>query len=73
MGGRSFQTRCSEERPEATFLPHRNYRALNDEIAASECMGDYTRIVNRSSSALHVRRDLAEGFLQCGREYGEWR
>ena len=32
MGGRSFQARCSQERPEAIFLPHRNYRALNAEI-----------------------------------------
>ncbi len=73
MGGRSFQTRCAQERPEAIFLPHRNYRALNTEIAASACIEDYVRIVKRSSSALHVRADLAEGFLQCGTEYREWR
>ncbi len=73
MGGRSFQTRCAAERPEAIFLPHKNYRALNAEIAASECIGDYVRIVKRSSSALHVRSDLAQGFLQCGTEYREWR
>lgn len=72
MGGRSFQTRCAAERPEAIFLPHRNYRALNTEIAASECIGDYVRIVKRSSSALHVRADLAADFLQCGTEYREW-
>jgi hypothetical protein len=73
MGGRSFQTRCAAQRPEAIFLPHRNYRALNTEIAASECFGDYVRIVERSSSALHVRADLAEDFLECGTEYREWR
>jgi len=73
MGGRPFQTRCAQERPEAIFLPHRNYRALNAEIADSACIRDYVRIVERSSSALHVRADLAEGFLQCGTEYREWR
>lgn len=72
MGGRSFQTRCAEDRPEAIFLPHRNYRALNTEIAASECIGDYVRVVERSSSALHVRADLAQGFMRCGTEYREW-
>lgn len=73
MGGRSFQTRCEQERPEAIFLPHRNYRALNAEIAESACIKDYVRIVRRSSSALHVRADLAQGFLQCGTEYRQWR
>ncbi|MGH1348173.1 MAG: hypothetical protein ACRBN8_41845 [Nannocystales bacterium] len=73
MGGRSFQTRCAEERPEAIFLPHRNYRALNAEIADSACIRDYVQIVKRSSSALHVRADLAAGFLQCGTDYRQWR
>ncbi|MBV1861739.1 MAG: hypothetical protein KUG77_25185 [Nannocystaceae bacterium] len=73
MGGRSFQTRCAADRPEAIFLPHRNYRALNAEIAASECIGDYVRVVEHSSSPLHVRADLAKDFLRCGTEYREWR
>ncbi len=72
LGGRSFQTRCDSERPEAIFLPHKNYQALNAEIAESACFGHYVRIVNRSSSALHVRADLAQDFLRCGTEYRQW-
>lgn len=74
LRGLDFESRCNEERPEAVFLPHRNYRALNASIAESACFQrDYVRVVDESSSALHVRRDLFDGFLACGTEYREWR
>jgi hypothetical protein len=53
-----FDALCARERPEAIFLPHRNYRALNEEIAASHCLNDYTRVIEESASPLYVRNDL---------------
>lgn len=73
LRGPNFQERCAQERPEAIFLPHRNYRTLNERIQSSACFADYVRIVDKSSSALHVRADLAPRFLACGTEYKEWR
>lgn len=70
--GLRFQERCSAERPEAIFLPHRSYRALNEQVTTSACFEGYTQIVDRSSSALHVRSDLAASFRACGSEYREW-
>jgi hypothetical protein len=61
----SFDAICSRERPEAIFLPHRNYRALNREIAASRCLRGYTRAIAKSASPLHVRNDLFARFEQC--------
>jgi hypothetical protein len=53
------------DRPPAIFLPHKNYRDLNEEIAQSHCLGGYRRVVERSSSALYVRRDLYPRFHVC--------
>lgn len=73
LHGLRFQERCSADRPEAIFLPHKNYQALNAEITATPCFADYVRVVQRSSSPLYVRSDLAAAFLACGTEYREWR
>ena len=54
-----FDGACRRERPAAIFLPHRNYRALNREIAASSCLRGYTRVVAESASPLYLRGDLA--------------
>ncbi len=72
MGGLRFEERCAADRPEAIFLPHRSYRALNAEVTSAACFDDYVRIVDQSSSALHVRSDLATEFRSCGSEYREW-
>ena len=61
-----------ESRPEAIFLPHRNYRRLNAEIEGSDCFSGYRRVVDRSASPLHIRRDLAGEFLQCAVEVERW-
>lgn len=71
-GGLRFEERCAAERPEAIFLPHRSYRSLNTEVTSAACFDDYVRIVDQSSSALHVRSDLATEFRACGSEYREW-
>jgi hypothetical protein len=65
-----FETLCSRERPEAIFLPHRNYMKLNAE--ASACLANYTRMVRHSSSPLYVRKDLAPGFSRCSRDVARW-
>ncbi|MCR9162143.1 MAG: hypothetical protein ACE37F_28800 [Nannocystaceae bacterium] len=70
--GLRFEQRCAAERPEAIFLPHRSYRALNEEVTSAACFADYVRVVDRSSSALHVRVDLVADFRACGSEYREW-
>lgn len=62
LHGLDFEAACQRDRPEAIFLPHRNYRALNAEIADGECIRDYVRVVEKGSSPLHVRRDLAADF-----------
>jgi|GEM_PF-1598728 len=71
--GKSFQALCEADRPAAIFLPHRNYKAQNAEIRASECFADYVRVVDRSSSPLHVRRDHHDAFLQCATDIHRWR
>ncbi len=61
----SFDTLCSAEQPEAIFLPHASYRALNREITAGECLRGYARVVERSSSPLFVRKDQLERYIRC--------
>ncbi len=73
VGGRSFQQQCEEDRPAAIFLPHRNYRDLNAEVRRSQCFAEYVPVVERSSSPLHLRRDLAAPFLSCARDVHRWR
>lgn len=68
LRGEPFDRFCMRDRPEAIFLPHRSYRALNEEIQRSQCLRSYRRVVWRSSSPLHVREDLAEPFLRCATE-----
>lgn len=70
---RSFQAVCARDTPEVIFLPHKNYRALNAQIRTSECFANYVRMIDRSSAALHVRRDLAAHFAVCAREDDRWR
>jgi hypothetical protein len=62
-----FSELCEAEEPEAIFLPHRNYRALNREILSSRCLTGYRRVVTDSSSPLYVRNDLARRFRSCAR------
>jgi hypothetical protein len=66
--GRSFDELCQRDRPEAIFLPHRNYVGLNAEIQASVCLRGYRRVVEYSSSPLHVRADLVPRYLECAKE-----
>jgi len=61
----SFDQLCQTEQPEAIFLPHKNYRTLNQEVLGSHCLRGYRRMVQDSSSPLYVRRDLAPSFLDC--------
>ncbi|MCX4241740.1 hypothetical protein [Paraliomyxa miuraensis] len=72
LRGESFEQYCSRDRPDAIFLPHKSYEDLNAEIQRSECLRSYRRMVKRSSSPLHVREDLAEGFLRCATEVHRW-
>jgi hypothetical protein len=64
----SFDTKCARDRPQAIFLPHKNYHALNSEIASGTCLAGYTRMVESSSSPLFVRADLAPRYRACARE-----
>ena len=68
---RSFERSCSEERPYAIFLPHRNYVAKNRELLSSRCLRRYTRVVGDSSSPLYVRRELVKRFRKCAAEKGD--
>lgn len=61
-GGGDLDALCRERRPDAFFLPHRNYRALNAGIAASHCLEGYTRVVEKSSSPLYLRDDLLDAY-----------
>ncbi len=63
-----FDAKCQRDRPEAIFLPHKNYRDLNREIAQGTCLTGYARAVETSSSPLYVRADLYPHFLACARE-----
>jgi hypothetical protein len=67
----SFDAVCSAERPEAIFLPHRNYRVLNQEITSSGCLQHYVRVVQDSSSPLFVRKDLFQKYAGCARGLAE--
>lgn len=62
---RSFDALCKAERPEAIFLPHKSYHGLNREISAGDCIRDYARVIQRSSSPLFVRRDQLERYRHC--------
>ena len=68
-----FQTYCSRDFPEAIFLPHKVYRALNEEVLRAPCMDNYVRIVDKSSSPLYVRADLSRDFLACATDVHHWR
>jgi hypothetical protein len=61
----SFDALCKAERPEAIFLPHKSYRGLNREIAGSDCIRGYARVIEHSSSPLFVRRDQLERYRRC--------
>lgn len=61
----TFDAACAADRPEALFLPHQNYASLNERIQTSKCLENYLRVVERSSSPLYVRADLAPRFLAC--------
>lgn len=65
--GMPFDAYCSRDQPEAIFLPHSNYRRLNQEIMASQCLRGYTRMVEHSSSPLYLRKDLVRAYRQCAR------
>ena len=68
-----FEEACARDRPEAIFLPHKNYEVLNARIAASACFADYRRAIDRSSSPLHIRADLYDDFMHCAAEAHRWR
>jgi hypothetical protein len=72
LAPRPFDEMCLGDRPEALFLPHRNYAALNREIASGRCLRGYTRVVDRSSSPLFIRSDLVSDFLACARTIWPW-
>jgi hypothetical protein len=63
----SFDAVCERERPEAIFLPHKNYVELNRTITRSRCLRGYARVVTDSSSPLHVRADLLPAYERCAR------
>jgi hypothetical protein len=67
-----FDAYCGVDRPDAVFLPHKNYVELNREIATSSCIRNYTKMVRLSSSPLYVRNDLADDFSRCARDVTEW-
>jgi hypothetical protein len=73
LDGRPFEAYCSEDAPEAIFLPHRNYAQLNAEIVASHCLRDYRRALGNSASPLFIRRDLFAPFMQCARDVHRYR
>lgn len=66
-----FDEYCLRDRPAVLFLPHKNYRALNEEIRESACLREYTLAVADSSSPLYIRSDLSPAFNACRRD--EWR
>lgn len=53
---------CLQEQPEAVFLPHRNYAALNAALSEGACLQGYTRVVKRGSSPLFIRSDLLQQY-----------
>jgi hypothetical protein len=71
LHGLDFDARCGRDRPAAIFLPHRNYRALREQIARGTCIRGYRRVVRDSNSPLYVRVDLAADFVACARAAGD--
>lgn len=62
---------CLDRRPDALFLPHRNYAALNAQLREGRCLAEgYVQVVERGSSPLFVRRDRLEAY-RCGVSAGE--
>jgi hypothetical protein len=64
---RPFDDLCKAERPDAIFLPHRNYRSLSREVTGSECITSYVRVVEQSSSPLYVRHDRFDAYSKCAK------
>jgi hypothetical protein len=48
---------CLADPPDAIFLPHRNYRALNTALVDGSCLLGFVRVVEQGSSPLYVRAD----------------
>jgi hypothetical protein len=67
----TFDAACQRDRPEGLFLPHRVYRALNQEIQNSACLRGYVRVVEESSSPLYVRADLHARYADCAADGGK--
>lgn len=72
FGHASFDELCLRDRPEAIFLPHKNYVRQNREVTESRCLRAYSEVVRRSSSPLYVRSDLAPRFLSCATSVARW-
>jgi len=62
LGGADVDALCLRDRPDAVFLPHKNYARLNAQLRAGRCLEGYTRVVERGSSPLYVRADLAAAY-----------
>lgn len=62
LGDTTFEQLCARDRPDAIFLPHRNYRTLNRTIREGRCIQDYELVHEDSSSPLYVRRDLVPNY-----------
>jgi hypothetical protein len=71
LHGFDVDGRCSADRPEVIFMPHKVYIPLRRRVEESACARNYTRMVDDSSSPLYVRNDLAEGFRRCANETGD--
>lgn len=61
-GTTDFNALCTEKQPEIIFLPHRNYRSLNQQIRASSCLKGYTQVTEKTSSPLYIRNDRLEAY-----------
>jgi len=57
LEGADVDAACLADQPDAIFLPHRNYTALNAALTDGACLRGYTRVVKKSSSPLYVRTD----------------
>jgi hypothetical protein len=64
---------CGPSAPEVLFLPHKHYEGLNEALLSSPCFVNYGRMVDHSSSPLHLRRDLVAPFLACATDIFRWR
>lgn len=65
LEGVGFEALCQQAQPDAIFLPHRNYRFLNQQIAEGACIQGYVRVVEKGSSPLYVRGDRLAAY-RCG-------